>query len=163
MEVHHLRSNDDTIVGALSIKEHLEGRKINTPLEILEIGIGEGSNLPYYPDNSNLTVLDMNESFIEYLEKNRKKFPQVSYKKTVIGMAEDMHQLDDDSFDVVVCTYVLCSVKNVRYVLKGVKRVLEPLSMLRNLSYIFRMPDSKLLFIVVILCFDTIVNGFLIP
>ncbi|GBN09445.1 Methyltransferase-like protein 7A [Araneus ventricosus] len=108
------------------LKEHLEGRKRNTPLEILEIGIGAGSNLQFYPENSNLTVLDMNESFIEYFEENLKKYPQVIHKKTVIAMAEDMHELHDDSFDVVVCTYVLCSVKNVRSVLKEVKRVLKP-------------------------------------
>ncbi|XP_055950883.1 thiol S-methyltransferase TMT1B-like [Argiope bruennichi] len=108
------------------LKEHLANRKRGSPLEILEIGIGGVSNLQYYPENSNLTVLDMNESFIKYFEENRKKYPQVTYKKTVIAMAEDMREIDDNSFDVVVCTYVLCSVKSVRSVLKEVKRVLKP-------------------------------------
>ncbi|CAL1265621.1 unnamed protein product [Larinioides sclopetarius] len=108
------------------LKEHLGDRKRNTPLEILEIGVGGGPNLPYYPENSNLTVLDMNESSIEYFKENLKKHTKVIHKRTVIAMAEDMHELDNDSFDVVVCTYVLCSATNVRSVLKEVKRVLKP-------------------------------------
>ncbi|CAL1265620.1 unnamed protein product [Larinioides sclopetarius] len=123
------------------LKEHLKGRKTNIPLEILEIGIGAGSNLKFYPENSNLTVLDMNESFIEYFEENLKKHPEVIHKKTVIAMAEDMHELEDDSFDVVVCTYVLCSVKNVRSVLNEVKRVLKPGGKFLVLEHVM-YPDS---------------------
>ncbi|GBM42341.1 Methyltransferase-like protein 7A [Araneus ventricosus] len=108
------------------LKEHLGDRKRKKPLEILEIGVGGGDNLQFYPENSNLTVLDMNESFIKYFEETRQKYPQVTCKKIVIAMAEDMHEIHDDSFDVVVCTLVLCSVKNVRSVLNEVKRVLKP-------------------------------------
>ncbi|CAL1265618.1 unnamed protein product [Larinioides sclopetarius] len=108
------------------LEEHLMERKSKIPLEILEIGFGGGFNLPFYPKNSNLTALDMNESFIKYFEENRLKNPHVTYKKVVIAMAEDMSKIEDNSFDVVVCTYVLCSVENVRSALKEVKRVLKP-------------------------------------
>ncbi|CAL1265619.1 unnamed protein product [Larinioides sclopetarius] len=108
------------------LKKHLGDRKRKTPLEILEIGVGGGANLPFYPDNSNLTALDMNESFVTYLEETLQKCPQVTCKKIVIAMAEDMHEIENDSFDVVVCTLVLCSVKNIQSVLKEARRVLKP-------------------------------------
>ncbi|CAL1265622.1 unnamed protein product [Larinioides sclopetarius] len=108
------------------LKDHLEDRKKNTPLEILEIGIGGGANLQFYPENSNLTAVDMNPSFMTYFEEMRQKHPQINLKRAVITMAEDMHEIEDDSFDVVICTYTLCSVKSVRSALNEIKRVLKP-------------------------------------
>ncbi|GFU32694.1 methyltransferase-like protein 7A [Nephila pilipes] len=108
------------------LKKHLGDRKKKTPHEILEIGIGDGANLQYYPENSSLTALDMNASFETYLKDNLKKHPQVQYKRKVIAMAENMVGVEDSSLDVVVCTYVLCSANYVPSVLKEVKRVLKP-------------------------------------
>lgn len=108
------------------LKDHLGDKKRTGPLEILEIGIGGGANLQFYPENSNLTIVDKNESIIKYFEDNRQKYPQVTLKRTVIGMAEDMRQIDDNSFDVVICTYTLCSVESLRSVLNEIKRVLKP-------------------------------------
>ncbi|KAF8773932.1 Methyltransferase-like protein 7A like protein [Argiope bruennichi] len=108
------------------LKEHLGDKKRKTPLEILEIGVGGGDNLQFYPENANLTVLDSNESFIKYFEENRQKYPQVNLKNIIIAWAEDMHEVADESFDILVCTLVLCSVKDVQTVLKEVKRVLKP-------------------------------------
>ncbi|XP_015909039.1 thiol S-methyltransferase TMT1A [Parasteatoda tepidariorum] len=114
------------------LEENLPGRKKSIPLEILEIGIGPGANLQFYPENSNLTVLDVNPSFLEVFNKNKKNYPQVNYKKTILKPAEDMSEIPDDTFDVVVSTHVLCSVKNVENALKEVKRVLKP-----NGKYLF--------------------------
>ncbi|GIY29327.1 methyltransferase-like protein 7B [Caerostris darwini] len=108
------------------LQDHLPNRKRSTQLEILEIGIGGGANLQYYPENSNLTALDKNETFSKYFEDNKKKFPQVTYKKMVSSMAENMEGIEDSSMDVVVCTFVLCSVQDVKAVIKEVKRVLKP-------------------------------------
>ncbi|CAL1265625.1 unnamed protein product [Larinioides sclopetarius] len=108
------------------LKEHLAGRKKNVPLDILEIGIGGGANLQFYPENSNLTALDMNATFETYFKENQKKYPQIAYKKTVTAMAENMETIEDASMDVVVCTFVLCSVQNIQEVLSEVKRVLRP-------------------------------------
>ncbi|GIY29333.1 methyltransferase-like protein 7A [Caerostris darwini] len=108
------------------LKQHLSDRKKNVPLEILEIGIGGGANLQFYPENSNLTALDMNENFESYFNENQKQYPQITYKKTVTAMAENMDEIEDASMDVVVCTFVLCSVQNVQAVLNQVRRVLKP-------------------------------------
>ncbi|KAF8773933.1 Methyltransferase-like protein 7A like protein [Argiope bruennichi] len=108
------------------LQTHLQDIKMNATLEILEIGVGGGATLSLYPANTNLTVLEPNVSMVKYFEEARRKNPHINYKKILIAMAEDMHQIDDDSFDVVVGMYVLCSVQCVRSALKEVKRVLKP-------------------------------------
>ena len=37
---------------------------------VLEIGAGSGANLVYYPQNTSLVTLDLNEHFRSYLEGN---------------------------------------------------------------------------------------------
>ncbi|GIY29329.1 methyltransferase-like protein 7B [Caerostris darwini] len=125
------------------LQEHLPNRKLSTPLEILEIGVGGGANLQYYPENSNLTALDKNETFSKYFEDNKKKFSHVTYKKTVSSMAENMEGIEDSSMDVVVGTYVLCSVQDVKAVIKEVKRVLKPGGKYLFVEHV-AFPDSHL-------------------
>jgi len=108
------------------LKDSIAKRDVSKPLKVLEIGIGSGANLQFYPENSNLTALDMNVNFETYFCKNQKKFPQIAYEKTIISVAENMKDVEDSSMDVVVSTYVLCSVTTVPDVLKEVKRVLKP-------------------------------------
>ncbi|XP_042898376.1 thiol S-methyltransferase TMT1B [Parasteatoda tepidariorum] len=108
------------------LDERLSDRNRTVPLEILEIGMGAGANLQFYPENSNLTALDINPEFVKVFNKNRKNYPQVNYRRTVLNMAEDMKDVPDSSFDVVINTHVLCSVQSVNDVLKEVKRVLKP-------------------------------------
>jgi len=108
------------------LKESLAKRDVSKPLKVLEIGIGSGANLQYYPENCKLTALDMNATFESYFIKNQKKFPQIVYEKTIISMAENMKDVEDSSMDLVVSTYVLCSVTSVTDVLKEIKRVLKP-------------------------------------
>ncbi|XP_042903356.1 thiol S-methyltransferase TMT1B [Parasteatoda tepidariorum] len=108
------------------LEEHLPNRDKSIPLDILEIGIGPGANLQFYPENSNLTALDMNPSFFQIFHNNRKKYPQVKLVRTVLNWAEDMNEVEDSAYDVVISTHVLCSVKNIESVMKEVKRVLKP-------------------------------------
>uniref|UniRef100_A0A2L2YE28 Methyltransferase-like protein 7A n=1 Tax=Parasteatoda tepidariorum TaxID=114398 RepID=A0A2L2YE28_PARTP len=104
------------------LEEHLPNRDKSIPLDILEIGIGPGANLQFYPENSNLTALDMNPSFFQIFHNNRKKYPQVKLVRTVLNWAEDMNEVEDSAYDVVISTHVLCSVKNIESVMKEVKR-----------------------------------------
>ncbi|GFY58296.1 methyltransferase-like protein 7B [Trichonephila inaurata madagascariensis] len=58
--------------------------------------------------------------------KNRNKYPQVSYRRTVIQPAECMKGVDDNSVDVVVSTFLHCSCDDSAAVSREVKRVLKP-------------------------------------
>ncbi|GFT53873.1 methyltransferase-like protein 7A [Nephila pilipes] len=108
------------------LKDSLVGRDHSKPLEALEIGIGGGANLHHYPDNCNLTVLDKNKFFEPHFKQNAKNYPHINYKKTVIQPAENMTEIQDNSMDIVVTTYFLCSCDNSDEVLKEIIRVLKP-------------------------------------
>ncbi|XP_054721491.1 putative methyltransferase-like protein 7A [Uloborus diversus] len=109
------------------LNDALSERDKSVPLKVLEIGIGSGANLQFYPENSELIALDMNTSFEEYFRQNQRKYPQVTYERTVHCMAENMQKgVEDCSVDLVISTYVLCSVTDINAVLNEVIRVLKP-------------------------------------
>ncbi|KAK6173128.1 hypothetical protein SNE40_016645 [Patella caerulea] len=106
---------------------HLDRDLPHHKLQILEIGAGSGLNFKFYPEGSEITSLDPNQHHKKYIETNRDKLnPKVHLKQFVCGFAEDMSCFDNESFDVVVETFVLCSVRNTEKVLQEVKRVLKP-------------------------------------
>ncbi|KFM58809.1 Methyltransferase-like protein 7B, partial [Stegodyphus mimosarum] len=108
------------------LKENLPNRSKSKCIKILEIGIGSGANLPFYPENSALTSVDVNPSFREYFFKNRSRYPHIEYERAITCMAEDMSEIEDSSMDVVVTSYVLCYVNDIRAVLCEIRRVLKP-------------------------------------
>ena len=97
-------------------------------LDILEIGIGTGENFKYFPQNSNLIILDKTDMFMPNLkasiiENNRQ---DLNISKLVLNHAENMHSIKSNSVDAVVHTFILCSVRNSDAVLKEIYRVLKP-------------------------------------
>ncbi|KAG4066644.1 hypothetical protein HA402_007280 [Bradysia odoriphaga] len=94
-------------------------------LKVLEVGVGEGTNFELYPPNCKLTAFEYNEYFKKKFTENVKKFSKIKLEKFVNGFVEDMHVLKDNTFDVVLCTHVLCSVSDVPAGLKEIKRVLK--------------------------------------
>lgn len=109
-----------------NLMDSLGDRSNLPPLEILEIGVGHGPNLKFYPENCKLTVLDKNKFFEKDFSKNRDKYSHISYQGIVIQPAECMKGVGDNLFDVVVSTYLHCSSDNSSAVLREVKRVLKP-------------------------------------
>jgi len=84
------------------------------------------------PKDSHLVMLDPNESFKPLLEKNLKEHPSLTMERFILGKAEEMSAVADESVDAVVCTLVLCSVDKIPEVLSEVRRVLVPV---RPFSY----------------------------
>ncbi len=83
---------------------------------ILEIGIGTGNNLPYYPTSvKEITAID---TYIREINSDRIKVNLYPYE------CENM-RFSDSSFDVVVCTFCLCSVSDLGRTLSEIKRVLK--------------------------------------
>ncbi|KAL4236228.1 Methyltransferase-like protein [Mactra antiquata] len=105
------------------VKDYKE--KVNKDLSILEVGAGTATNLKFFPSNTRLTCLDPNPHFAGYIENNLKTTDTVVQAEIVQGFAEKM-PLEDNKFDVVVCTLVLCSVTDVSKSLQEIKRVLKP-------------------------------------
>lgn len=95
-------------------------------IRILEIGIGSGSNLKYYPQQCRLVVVDPSPHFLDYFRDNIDRFPDINLEKFVVSPGERLRGIPTNSVDVVVTTTVLCCVENVAKVLKEIKRVLVP-------------------------------------
>ena len=92
--------------------------------EILEIGFGTGMNLPYYPENvRRITGVDININIHSKAEKRLKSSHiQVDYYPINI----EYLPFPDNTFDTVVSTFTLCSIKDIHRALSEIARVLRP-------------------------------------
>ena len=99
--------------------------KSNNLFEIFEIGPGTGDNFKYFNDGTRVSTLEMNP----YLEDHYLKVcgkSKVFLIKSIIGSAEDMSMIPDDSMDIVVGTLLLCCIKNPTRALCEIRRILKP-------------------------------------
>ncbi len=92
--------------------------------QVLEIGFGTGLNLPYYSDDvAALMAIDPNEGMTAIAT------PRIQASKFDITLqtanAESL-PMATESFDAVVCTWTLCSVRHIEKALAEVHRVLKP-------------------------------------
>ncbi len=98
-------------------------------LRLLEIGCGSGANFKFYPYGCTVICTDPNPHFLKYLRMSMDANAHLTYSEFRVVSGEDMKDVKDESVDVVVCTLVLCSVRNVPRVLREVRRILRPLSL----------------------------------
>lgn len=86
---------------------------------VLEVGVGTGKNLSYYPDNLNVTAIDFSPNMLE------KARARVKNKKNIKLIEMDAQKMDfaDNTFDTVVTSCVFCSVPDPIKGLKEIRRV----------------------------------------
>lgn len=87
---------------------------------VLEIGAGDGANLPLYPPDVRITLLDLNP----YLLRRVRAESSNGFQR-VLARGEQL-PFSDHAFDTVVSTHVLCSVQSQAVVLCEIRRVLRP-------------------------------------
>lgn len=85
--------------------------------DILEIGAGNGGNINYYQNYNNLYLLDNNIDLL-------KKITSVD-KCTLILASSDYLPFKKSSFDSIVTSLVICSVKDVGKTFDELNRVLK--------------------------------------
>jgi ubiquinone/menaquinone biosynthesis C-methylase UbiE len=85
----------------------------------LEVGIGTGKNLPYYPQDVELAGIDFSEKMIK---KARNKTNRAANTQLLEMDAEEM-SFKDKTFDTVVTSCVFCSVPHPVQGLKEIRRV----------------------------------------
>ncbi|RAG85909.1 class I SAM-dependent methyltransferase [Streptacidiphilus pinicola] len=109
--------------------------------EVLEIGAGTGANLELYgPGVAALTVTEPEPAMVRRLERQvRERAPHATVLR---APAEDL-PFDDDSFDVVVSTLVLCGVADQQRALRQISRVLRPGGRLLFMEHV-RSAEPKL-------------------
>jgi ubiquinone/menaquinone biosynthesis C-methylase UbiE len=92
---------------------------------VLEIGIGSGLNLPFYP--SEVACVHGIDSSPELLRMARRQAASVPVKVEFLAQsAEQILPLPEASIDTAVITWTLCSIPDAGAALEQVKRVLKP-------------------------------------
>lgn len=91
--------------------------------KVLEVGVGTGKNLEFYPPNCELTGIDLSPGM---LEKAKEKAQKLQMAVSLLEMDAQNLQFPDDSFDTVIATCVFCSVPNPIKGLEEIKRVCKP-------------------------------------
>ncbi|XP_041810578.1 methyltransferase-like protein 7A [Chelmon rostratus] len=111
-------------------------------LRLLEIGCGSGANFKFYPYGCTVICTDPNPHFHKYLRRSMAANTHLTYGDFIVVSGEDMKDVQDESVDVVVCTLVLCSVRNVQRVLQEVRRVLRPGGAFYFLEHVVSDPST---------------------
>lgn len=91
--------------------------------DVLEVGVGTGKNLPYYPSEISLTAVDFSPRM---LERARHQAQRLSLDVTLMEMDVQALEFAEDSFDCVVSTCVFCSVPDPIVGLREIRRVCKP-------------------------------------
>jgi phosphatidylethanolamine/phosphatidyl-N-methylethanolamine N-methyltransferase len=90
---------------------------------ILEIGVGTGKNLPFYPPEIEITAIDLTPGMLAHARKRAAKLDLNANLQ--LGDAQTL-DFPDDSFDSVIATFVFCSVPDAVLGLREIYRVLKP-------------------------------------
>lgn len=89
----------------------------------LEIGVGTGKNLIFYPDDVDITAIDLSPRM---LERARKRANKLNLNVNLQEMDVQHLNFADDSFDTVFATFVFCSVPDPIAGLQELRRVCKP-------------------------------------
>jgi phosphatidylethanolamine/phosphatidyl-N-methylethanolamine N-methyltransferase len=89
--------------------------------QVLEVGVGTGANLPFYPASSHVVAVDASAEMLAVARRRRTR------AEVQLSQA-DVHHLafPDATFDGVVGSFLLCNVTDPPTVLQEVRRVLRP-------------------------------------
>jgi ubiquinone/menaquinone biosynthesis C-methylase UbiE len=105
--------------------------------DVLEVAIGTGRNLPYYPEGIRLTGIEFSPAMLELARRQAQQLDvEVDLR---LGDAQAL-DLPDASFDTVVCTLSLCAIADERRAVAEMKRVLRPGGQLLLLDHVAAAP-----------------------
>ncbi|MDY7081434.1 MAG: class I SAM-dependent methyltransferase [Halobacteria archaeon] len=108
------------------LAENLDGR-------VLEIGVGTGAMLPYYPPDIDLHAVEPDS----YMRRQAtKKARKLDVDIQVLDARAEYLPYRDDSFDAVVASLVFCTIPDVEKALSEVHRVLESDGEFRFLEHV---------------------------
>jgi ubiquinone/menaquinone biosynthesis C-methylase UbiE len=91
--------------------------------DVLEIAVGSGRNLPYYPRDVRLTAIELSPAMLELA---RARAAELGLDVDLrLGDAQAL-DLPDDRFETVLSTFSMCSIPDDRKAVSEAKRVLRP-------------------------------------
>lgn len=107
---------------------------------LLEVGVGTGKNIPFYPKGVKVTAIDFSE---EMLKRASKRAENLHAPVDLRIMDVESLDFKNNSFDAVIATFVFCSVPDPLGGLSEIKRVLKPEGRFYALEHV--RPKGRLL------------------
>jgi ubiquinone/menaquinone biosynthesis C-methylase UbiE len=89
----------------------------------LEVGVGTGKNLPYYPQDLNITAIDLSPRM---LARAHVKAEKIGSEVELLEMNVQHLDFPDHYFDTIFATFVFCSVPDPVVGLHELRRVCKP-------------------------------------
>ncbi len=103
--------------------------------ETLEIAVGTGRNLPFYPDDVRLTGIELSPVMLTIARERASDVGRDADLRVGDAQALDF---PDERFDSVLCTLALCTIPDDRKAMTEMKRVLRPGGRLVLLEHVSR-------------------------
>ena len=109
--------------------------------KILEIGVGTGKNMSFYPPGARVTAIDISPKMLEKAAKRATMRRDISIE--LVTMDVSALSLQHGVFDAVVGSFILTVLPDPLSALREIKRVCKPGGMLLLLE--FTRSDNRLL------------------
>ena len=97
--------------------------KLPTGGRLLEVGVGTGKNMPFWPQDAEITAVDLTPGMLRKAETRAQDLQlEVDLK---LGDAQAL-DFADNTFDLAAATFVFCSVPDPKLGLSELLRVVKP-------------------------------------
>jgi len=116
----------------------------NVAGKVVEIGIGSGGNLRYYPEEVEVIGIEPNAAMRKYIERSAKTF---GIDIIINECSAEELPFDAESIDTVVATHVMCSVQSVQQSLSEILRILKPGGQYHYIEHVAAKKGTPLRFI----------------
>ena len=116
--------------------ERIKGKRV------LEVGVGTGKNIRYYPQNTKVTAIDIS---LRMLTRARRKVEASTVEVNLAEMDGQNLAFPDQSFDTVLATLVFCSVPDAVRGLRELLRVCRQGVKMGGLEILFQQNINPLL------------------
>jgi ubiquinone/menaquinone biosynthesis C-methylase UbiE len=101
--------------------------------DVLEIAVGSGRNLPFYPPGTKLTAIEFSPEMLKLAEQRASEMGAEADLRMVDAQALEF---EDESFDTIVCTLALCTIPDPAKAVREAFRVLRPGGSYRGLEHV---------------------------
>jgi len=91
--------------------------------DVLEVAIGTGRNLPFYPEGVRITGLELSPVMLDLA---RRRATELGIDAELVEGDAETLPFSDNRFDTVVCALSLCSIPNSTKAIAEMVRVLKP-------------------------------------